>query len=71
MEEANKVRFFQSFFLIEFLENGLNVFKMRDPVLHLFLLKLRVTFDFALGPVDKNSGVTEIFSKKSLNIDLR
>ena len=68
-EEPNKVGFFWSSLLIEFLENGLEVFKVRSPVLHLFLLKLRVTFDSAPGRVDESSGVTEILSKKSLEID--
>ena len=68
-EEPNKVGFFRSSLLIEFLENGLEVFKVRDPVLHLFLLKLKVTFDSALGRVDKSSGVIKILLKKSLKID--
>ena len=68
-EEPNKVGFFWSSLLIQFLENRLEVFKVRDPVLHLFLLKLRVTFDFALGCVDESLGVTKIFSKKSLEIN--
>ena len=68
-EEPNKIGFFQSSLLIEFLENRLEVFKVRDPVLHLFLQKLRVTFDSALGRVDKSSGVTKILLKKSFEID--
>ena len=68
-KELNKVRFFRSSLLIEFLENRLEVFKVRSPVLHLFLLKLRVTFDSVPGRVDKSSGVTEILLKKSLEID--
>ena len=68
-EELNKVEFFRSSLFIEFLEIGLKVFKMRGPVLHLFLLKLRVTFDSAPGHVDESLGVTEIFLKKSLEID--
>ena len=47
----------------------MEVFKVRSPVLHLFLLKLRVIFDSALGRVDESLGVTEIFSKKRLEID--
>ena len=70
-EEPNKVGFFWSSLLIEFLENRLEMFKMRGPVLHLFLLKLRVMFDSAPGHVDKSSGVTEILSTKSLEIDSR
>ena len=70
VEEPNKVGFFWSSLLIEFLENGLEVFKVRGLVLHLFLLKLRVTFDSALGRVDKSSEITKILSKKSLEIDL-
>ena len=69
VEEPNKVGFFRNFLLIEFLENELEVFKVRDPVLHLFLLKLRVTFDSAPGRVDESSGVIEILLKKSLEID--
>ena len=68
-EELNKVGFFRSSLLIEFLENGLEVFKVRGPILHFFLLKLRVTFDSAPGCVDESSGVTEILLKKSLEID--
>ena len=69
MEEVNRVGFFQSSCVIEFLENGLEMFKVRDSVLHLFLLKLKVTFDSALDRVDKNLGVTKILSKKSLEIN--
>ena len=68
-EEPNKVGFFQRSLLIEFLENGLKVFKVRGLVLYLFLLKLRVTFDSSLGRVDESLGVTKILSKKSLEID--
>ena len=70
-EEPNKVRFFWSFLFIEFLGNGFEVFKVRDLVLHLFLLKLRVTFDSVPCRVDENLGVTKILSKKSLKINLR
>ena len=69
-EEINKVRFFLSSFLIKFLENRLKMFKVRASILHLFLLKLRVMFDSALGYVDKSLRVAEIFSKKSLKINL-
>ena len=69
MEELNKVGFFQSSFFIKFLENGLEIFKVRDPVMHFFLLKLRVKFDSAIGHVNESSGVTEILLKKSLEID--
>ena len=68
-EEPNKVGFFQSSLLTKFLDNGLEIFKVRGLVLHLFLLKLRVTFDSAPGYVDESSGVTEILLKKSLEID--
>ena len=68
-EEANKVEFFRSSLLIKFLENKLDVFKVRGLVLHLFLLKLRVTFDSALGRVNKSLGVAKILLKKSLKID--
>ena len=70
-EEPNKVGFFRSSLLIEFLENELEVFKVRSPVLYLFLLKLRVTFDSTKGCVDESSGVTKILSKKNLEIDPR
>ena len=43
---------------------------MRGPVLHLFLLKLRVTFDSAPGRVNKSSEVTKILLKKNFEIDL-
>ena len=68
-EELNKVGFFQSSLLIEFLENGLEVFKVRGPVLHLFLLKLGVMFDSTPSCVDESSEVTEILLKKSREID--
>ena len=69
-EEPNKIRFFWRSLLIEFLENELEVFKVRGSVLHFFMLKLRVMFDSAPGRVDKSLGVTKILSKKSLKIDL-
>ena len=68
-EEPNKVGFFRSSLLIEFLENRLEMFKVRGLVLHLFMLKLRVTFDSARGRVDESLGVTKILLKKSLEID--
>ena len=68
-EEPNKVGFFQRSFFIEFLENRLEMFKVRSLVLLFFLLKLRVIFDSALGCVNKSSGVTEILLKTSLEID--
>ena len=55
------VGFFWSSFLIKFLENILEVFKVRNLVLQLFLLKLKVIFNFAQGCVNKNLGVTKIF----------
>ena len=69
-EEPNKVGFFWSSLLIEFLENGLDVFKVRGLVLHLFLLKLRVMFDSTPARVNKSSGVTKILLKKGLKINL-
>ena len=45
------------------------MFKVRGQALHLFLLKLRVTFDSAPGCVDGNSRVTKILLKKSLEIN--
>ena len=54
---------------MEFLENKLEMFKVRGPVLHLFLLKLRVTFDSAPGYIDESLEVTKIFLKKNLKID--
>ena len=47
----------------------MEVFKVRGLVLHFFLLKLRVIFDSASGRVNKSSGVTKIFLKKSLEIN--
>ena len=47
----------------------MEVFKVRDSVLHFFLLKLRVMFNSAPGHVDESLGVTEILLKKTLEID--
>ena len=68
-EEPNKVGFFRSSLFIEFLENELEVFKIRSSVLHFFLLKLRVTFDFAPSYVNESLGVTKMLLKKSLKIN--
>ena len=68
-EESNKVGFFRSSFLIKFLKNRLEMFKVRGPVLYLILLKLRVTFDLNPGRIDKSLRVTKILFKKSLEID--
>ena len=68
-EEPSEVGFFQSFFFIKFLENRLKVFQIKNLVLHLFLLKLRVKFDSALGCVNKSLGVPKILFKKSLGIN--
>ena len=45
------------------------MFKVKSPILHLFLLKLRVTFDSPLGYVNKSLRVTKILPKKSFKID--
>ena len=66
MEEPNRVKFFRSSLLIKFLEDRLELFKVRSQVLYLFLLKQRVMFDSTPGRVDESLGVTEILFKKSL-----
>ena len=68
MEEPNEIRLFQSSLFIKLLENELEVFKVKDPVLYYFLLKLKVSFNFTPGYVNKCSEVTKILSKKSLKI---
>ena len=39
--------------------------------MHIFLLKLRVLFNFTLGYIDQCSGVTKILLKKSLELSLK
>ena len=68
-DESNKVGFFRSSLFINFSENRLEVFKVRDAVLYLFLLKLRITFDSAPGRINESSRVTKILLKKRLEID--
>ena len=46
------------------------MFKVKNLVLHLFMLKFRVTFIFTLNYIDKNSHVTKIFFKKSIELSL-
>ena len=70
-KEPDKVRFFQSSLFIKFLENRLEVFEVRSSVLQFFLLKLRVTFEFALGCINESLRITNILSKKSFEIGLR
>ena len=70
MKKINKVEFFQSSLFIKFFKNRLKVFKVRDPVLYLFLLEPRVLFDFILGYIYKNSRVIKIFLEKSLEFSL-
>ena len=45
------------------------MFKIGGPVFHFLLLKLRVTFDFALDFVNKSSRVAKIVRKKSLELN--
>lgn len=71
MEESNKLAFFQIFFLIKIFSNRLELFKITNLVLHLFLLRLRVIFDFFLGHVNKNSKGTKIFLKKHFKLSPR
>lgn len=46
------------------------MFKIKNLVLHLVLLKLGVMFNFVLGFFGKNSIVTTILMKKSFKFDL-
>ena len=71
MEELNKLAFFQSFFFIKIFSNRLELFKIINLVLDLFLLKLRVIFDFFLGYVNKNSKLTKNFLKKHFKLSPR
>lgn len=43
------------------------MFKIKNPVLYIFLLKLKVIFDFILGYINKNSKVSKFCLKKALN----
>lgn len=70
MEEPNKDEFFQSFFLIEFIESRLEVFKVKRRVLYFFLQKLRVMFESAPSCLDESSRIIEILLKKSFEINL-
>lgn len=45
--------------------------KVRDPVLYLFLLKLKVTVDFILDYVNKNLGLIKVLLEKKLELVLR
>ena len=44
--------------------------KLKNLVLYLFLLKLRILFNFTLGYINKYLRVTNIFLKKSLELGL-
>ena len=39
---------------MKFLKNELEIFKIKNPVLHLFLLRIRVIFDSTLDYVNKS-----------------
>ena len=71
MKKLNKIKFFGIFFLIEFLEYRLKLFKIKNLILHLFLLKLRVTFSFTLSFITKNSRVTKIVLEKTFKLSLK
>ena len=71
MKKLNKIKYLQNIFFIEFLENILEGFKIKNLILHLFLLKQRVIFNFTLGHINKNSKVIKIFLKKNLEIGLK
>lgn len=51
-------------FFIKLLEDRLDIVKVKDPVLYLFNPKLGVSFDFALGYINKNLGIAKILLKK-------
>ena len=70
LKEQNKVGFFRSSLLIKFLENELEVFKVKSLVLHNILLKLRVIVESGLDRVNKGLGFLKILSKMSLEIDI-
>ena len=55
---------------MKFLKNRLKVFKVKDLVLYLFLLKLKVIFDFTLGHINKRFKVTKTFLEKSFELTL-
>lgn len=63
------VEFFCSSLIISFLDYGLKMLKVKSPVLHIFLLKLRFLFDFALDYINKCFGIAEILLKKSIKLD--
>ena len=46
------------------------VFKIRSLILYIFLLKLRVLFDFALSYINKCSRVAKMLLKKNLKLNL-
>lgn len=64
LEEFDNIRLFWGVFFIKYLENGLEIFKVKGSVLYFFLLKLRGLFDFTLSCTNKCSRVTKIFLKK-------
>ena len=71
MKGLNKVKFFLSFFLIEFLNNRLELFKVKSPVIYIFLLIIKVLFNSTLSHIKKSFGIAKIFLKKSLKLSLK
>lgn len=61
---------FKVFFFINLLEDKLEIFKVKDLVLYLFKLELKVLFDFILGYVSKSFIVIKIFLKKTFKFSL-
>lgn len=57
-----------SLFFIEFLEDKLEVFKVRGLALYLFKDKLKIPFKFFLGHINKSFKVTKIFLKQSFKL---
>lgn len=67
-KKLNKVRFFSNFFFLEFLENLLKMFKIKNLVFYFFLPKLRVTFDSIPDCIDKSLESLRFFKKKTLKL---
>lgn len=71
MEKLNNVRIFQGFFLIEFLKNRLEVLKIGDFVLNLFIVKVKIIFNSTLSCTNISSKVSKVVLKKNLELSLR
>lgn len=70
-KKFNKIRFFLNPFFIKVLKNKQKVFKVKTLFCIFFLLKSKITFDFALNYINKSFIIAIFILKNSFKYYLK